>query len=84
MQIQSFQLERYFARCEFNTRYLLSSSDCESLAVQELLGLAGEFFLPGRICLTGWPQMQGRLLFLPGRAANCLKIFAQPRWSRKG
>lgn len=42
MQIESFQLERYFARYEFNARFLLSSSDCESLAVQDLLALADD------------------------------------------
>jgi len=42
-----FKLERYFAKYEFNTRYLLCSSDCESLTIQELLdlepGAAGRF-----------------------------------------
>lgn len=37
MPIQPFKLERYFARYEFSVKYLLSSSDCESL---ELLGMA--------------------------------------------
>ena len=37
MPIQTFKLERYFARYEFSVKYLLSSSDCESL---ELLGVA--------------------------------------------
>ena len=37
--LSPFKLERYFARYEFNTRYLLCSSDCESLAVQDLLAL---------------------------------------------
>lgn len=39
MKIRSFQLERYFARYEFNARYLLASSDCEALSIQELLNL---------------------------------------------
>ena len=38
--IQPFQLERYFARYEFSAPYLLSPSDCESLRLDELLGLA--------------------------------------------
>ena len=37
MPIQPFKLERYFARYEFSVKYLLSSSDFESL---ELLGMA--------------------------------------------
>ncbi len=34
-----FKLERYFARYEFNARYLLCSSDCESLTIADLLAL---------------------------------------------
>ncbi len=40
MQIQPFELERYFARHEFSARFLLGPSDCESLSMQELLALA--------------------------------------------
>jgi aspartate/methionine/tyrosine aminotransferase len=39
MKINPFKLERYFARYEFNTEFLLCSSDCESLSIQELLAL---------------------------------------------
>lgn len=39
--MQPFKLERYFAEYEFSARYLLSASDCESLTLGELLGLAG-------------------------------------------
>ena len=40
MQISPFKLERYFAAYEFSVNYLLSASDCESLGMQELLGMA--------------------------------------------
>ncbi|HJW91282.1 MAG TPA: aminotransferase class I/II-fold pyridoxal phosphate-dependent enzyme [Anaerolineales bacterium] len=40
MKIEPFKLERYFAEYEFKARYLLSPSDCESLSLAELLGLA--------------------------------------------
>lgn len=40
MRIAPFQLERYFAKYEFKARYLLSASDCEGLAMQELLEMA--------------------------------------------
>jgi aspartate/methionine/tyrosine aminotransferase len=40
MQIPPFQLERFFAKYEFSSRYLLSSSDCESLSLAELLAMA--------------------------------------------
>ena len=39
MLLPPFRLERYFAKYEFNTRYLLCSSDCESMAIVELLAL---------------------------------------------
>jgi aspartate/methionine/tyrosine aminotransferase len=39
MQIPSFKLEHSFARYEFNVDYVLCSSDCESLAIQDLLAL---------------------------------------------
>jgi aspartate/methionine/tyrosine aminotransferase len=34
-----FKLERYFAGHEFKAKHLLSSSECESLGLEELLGL---------------------------------------------
>ena len=40
--IETFALERYFARYEFTARHLLSSSDCESLPMASLLALADE------------------------------------------
>ena len=47
MRIPPFQLERYFARYEFDVDYVLCSSDCESLTIADLLALepgAGERF----------------------------------------
>jgi len=38
--MRPFKLERYFAKYEFNSRYLLSASDCESLSLQDLLQMA--------------------------------------------
>jgi aspartate/methionine/tyrosine aminotransferase len=40
MNIPPFTLERYFAKHEFSAKYLLSSSDCESLTLPELLEMA--------------------------------------------
>ena len=40
MQIKPFELERYFAKYEFTTKYLLSCSDCEALELSELLKMA--------------------------------------------
>jgi aspartate/methionine/tyrosine aminotransferase len=47
MQIAPFKLERYFAKYEFSTEYLLCSSDCQSMSIGELLSLepgAGDAF----------------------------------------
>jgi aspartate/methionine/tyrosine aminotransferase len=38
MELAPFKLERYFAQYEFNVKYLLCSSDCESVSVGDLLG----------------------------------------------
>ena len=42
MQLTPFKLERYFARYEFNVKYLLCSSDCESLSIGDLLAFEPE------------------------------------------
>lgn len=39
MKLRPFRIERYYARHEFTTRYMLSSSDCESRTIGELLAL---------------------------------------------
>lgn len=39
MHLPPFKLERYFARYEFTTEFLLCSSDCEAMTVAELLAL---------------------------------------------
>ncbi|HLT59440.1 MAG: aminotransferase class I/II-fold pyridoxal phosphate-dependent enzyme [Limnochordales bacterium] len=40
MRLPEFRLERYFARYEFNVDHVLCASDCQSLAVGDLLDLA--------------------------------------------
>jgi aspartate/methionine/tyrosine aminotransferase len=42
MNLPPFKLERFFARYEFNTEYLLCSSDCESMSISELLALEAD------------------------------------------
>ena len=37
MNLPPFKLERYFAKYEFNTEFLLCASDCESMSIAELL-----------------------------------------------
>lgn len=41
MRYADFKLERYFAKHEFTSKYLLCVSDCESHSVNELLELSG-------------------------------------------
>lgn len=40
MKIKNFKLERYFAKYEFSTEYLLSSSDCDGFAMKDILAHA--------------------------------------------
>jgi aspartate/methionine/tyrosine aminotransferase len=59
MKIPPFKLERYFAKYEFTAKYLLSSSDCESLRIQDLLAMeegAAEAF---RQHWLGYTESQG-------------------------
>lgn len=42
MRLAPFELERFFARYEFEAPYLLCSSDVEPFSLNELLALAGE------------------------------------------
>jgi aspartate/methionine/tyrosine aminotransferase len=39
MRLKPFKLERYFAKHEFSSPYLLCSSDCESMKLRDLLAL---------------------------------------------
>jgi aspartate/methionine/tyrosine aminotransferase len=39
MQLPPFKLERYFAQYEFNVKYVLCASDCESFPIRDLLKL---------------------------------------------
>ena len=39
MKLPPFRIERYYARYEFTTRYMLSSSNCEARTIAELLEL---------------------------------------------
>ncbi len=52
MRINEFNLERYFAQHEFKTKHLLSSSDCESVKVSELIQMADPE------CLNLWQNLR--------------------------
>lgn len=54
-----FALERYFAKYEFNTRYLLCSSDPESMSIGELLAMEPEAQLAFSNLRLGYTQSLG-------------------------
>lgn len=71
MNLPPFKLERYFAKYEFNTEYLLCSSDCESMSIAELLAIeenAAEKF--HRVWL-GYTESQGS----PALRAEICKLY---------
>ena len=60
MQIPAFKLERYFAQYEFNVKYVLCASDCESFSIQDLLDFepnAADLFHQHWL---GYTESQGR------------------------
>ncbi len=60
MNIEAFQLERYFAKHEFQAPYLLSCTDCEPLSLNDLLGMADESSLQMWENLSlGYTETQG-------------------------
>ena len=63
MTIPPFKLERYFAQYEFKVQYLLSPSDCESLALEELLQMAApESLAMWRSLSLGYTESPGHPL----------------------
>jgi aspartate/methionine/tyrosine aminotransferase len=59
MQLPPFNLERYLARYEFNVDYLLCSSDCESLAIQDLLAFEPQAHDSFQKQWLGYTESQG-------------------------
>lgn len=59
MNPQAFSLERYFARYEFSTRFLLCSSDPESMSVRELLALEPDSAAALADVWLGYTQSRG-------------------------
>lgn len=84
MKIPPFTLERYFAKHEFSARFLLSSSDCESLRLPELLEMASpEIRATWDNLSFGYTESQGHPLlleeaakFYPGLSASNLLVAA--------
>jgi aspartate/methionine/tyrosine aminotransferase len=63
MELEPFKLERYFAKYEFNARYLLSSSDCDGFSLDYVLAAAehGELDFWNNLSL-GYTDSQGHPL----------------------
>ena len=70
MRPSPFRMERYFAKHEFTTAYLLCCSDCQSFSVQELLQLepcAHDDFLRLNLGYTeslGSPELRNQITAL--------------------
>ncbi|HEY9525544.1 MAG TPA: aminotransferase class I/II-fold pyridoxal phosphate-dependent enzyme [Anaerolineales bacterium] len=72
MNLSPFKLERYFAKYEFNTEFLLCSSDCEAMSIADLLALepgSSELF---QQTWLGYTESQGH----PGLRKEISKIYA--------
>jgi len=85
MKIAPFSIEEFFALYEFNTPYLLCSSDCESVTVGELLALA-DMDMAGLADLhlgytesQGHPELRGRIAALyPDGDAEKVVVLTAP------
>lgn len=59
MQLPPFKLERYFAKYEFNTEFLLCSSDCEAMSTADLLALEPDLAAKFQNVWLGYTESQG-------------------------
>ena len=59
MNLPPFKLERYFARYEFKTEFLLCSSDCESMSIADLLTLEADAKDNFQEVWLGYTESQG-------------------------
>lgn len=59
MNLPPFKLERYFAKYEFNTEYLLCSSDCEAMSISDLLAMESGSAEKFQNIWLGYTESQG-------------------------
>jgi aspartate/methionine/tyrosine aminotransferase len=59
MKLPAFKLERFFSRYEFKAPYLLSSSDCEAMTIEELLSLESGAAQKFHQTWLGYTETQG-------------------------
>jgi len=63
MKVAQFKLERFFSKYEFNTEFLLCSSDCEAMKLNELLKMATSEEMEMWDCMSlGYTQPRGNIL----------------------
>jgi len=71
MQLPPFKLERYFAKHEFNTQFLLCSSDCEAMSIADLLGFEPDAAEKFQRVWLGYTESQGS----PALRAEICKLY---------
>jgi aspartate/methionine/tyrosine aminotransferase len=59
MNLPPFKLERYFAKYEFNTQFLLCSSDCEAMPISGLLAFEADAAEKFQNVWLGYTESQG-------------------------
>ena len=59
MNLPPFKLERYFAKYEFNTDFLLCSSDCEAMTIADLLAMEEDAAQKFQQVWLGYTESQG-------------------------
>lgn len=59
MNLAPFKLERYFAKYEFNTEFLLCSSDCEAMSIADLLAFEAGAAEKFQQTWLGYTESQG-------------------------
>lgn len=59
MNLPPFKLERYFAKYEFNTEFLLCSSDCEAMPIADLLAFEPDAAEKYKNVWLGYTESQG-------------------------
>lgn len=76
MKIRTFETERYYAKYEFTTPYLLSVSDCESVSIEELFELGGHTFEDFADITLGYTDSQGDPLLREKIAAGYSEVYS--------
>ncbi|HYV81855.1 MAG TPA: hypothetical protein VE979_27405, partial [Streptosporangiaceae bacterium] len=59
MELSPFRIERFYARYEHSTRFMLSSSDCESRTIAELLEFEPDAHERLLACWCGYTEPPG-------------------------